>query len=87
MATQEGEPLETFTIMTTEPNELMEPIHNRMPVILASPRLQPLARPRRPGAHRWTCSAPFPPNRCVSWPVSNRVGNVRNNDSQLLEQF
>jgi putative SOS response-associated peptidase YedK len=28
------EPLETFTIMTTENNELMEPIHNRMPVIL-----------------------------------------------------
>lgn len=28
------EPLETFTIITTENNELIEPIHNRMPVIL-----------------------------------------------------
>jgi len=28
------EPLKTFTIITTTPNELMEPIHNRMPVIL-----------------------------------------------------
>ena len=27
-------PLETFTILTTDPNELMEPVHNRMPVIL-----------------------------------------------------
>ena len=26
--------LETFTILTTEPNELCAPIHNRMPVIL-----------------------------------------------------
>jgi putative SOS response-associated peptidase YedK len=29
-----GAPLETFTILTTEPNALLAPIHNRMPVIL-----------------------------------------------------
>jgi putative SOS response-associated peptidase YedK len=29
-------PLDTFSIVTTEENELMEPIHNRMPVILHS---------------------------------------------------
>ncbi|WP_045690102.1 SOS response-associated peptidase [Hymenobacter sp. AT01-02] len=29
-----GEVLPTFTIITTEPNDLMAPIHNRMPVIL-----------------------------------------------------
>jgi putative SOS response-associated peptidase YedK len=30
-----GQPLETYTIITTDPNELMGPIHNRMPVILS----------------------------------------------------
>lgn len=30
-----NQPLETYTIITTEPNELTLPIHNRMPVILA----------------------------------------------------
>jgi putative SOS response-associated peptidase YedK len=30
----EGKEIKTFTIITTEPNELMEPIHDRMPVIL-----------------------------------------------------
>ena len=31
----EGEPLETFTIITTSPNGLVSPVHNRMPVILS----------------------------------------------------
>jgi SOS response associated peptidase (SRAP) len=30
----DGTPVESFTIITTEPNELVRPIHNRMPVIL-----------------------------------------------------
>ncbi len=31
---KDGQALKTFTIITTEPNELMQPIHSRMPVIL-----------------------------------------------------
>jgi hypothetical protein len=30
----DGKKVEGFTIITTEPNELLRPIHNRMPVIL-----------------------------------------------------
>jgi putative SOS response-associated peptidase YedK len=30
----DGKRVESFTIITTEPNELVQPIHNRMPVIL-----------------------------------------------------
>jgi putative SOS response-associated peptidase YedK len=30
----DGKKVESFTIITTEPNDLIEPIHNRMPVIL-----------------------------------------------------
>jgi len=30
----EGQEIESFTIITTEPNELMAPYHNRMPVII-----------------------------------------------------
>ena len=29
-----GKALESYTVITTDPNELMKPIHNRMPVIL-----------------------------------------------------
>jgi putative SOS response-associated peptidase YedK len=82
---KEGEPLETFTILTTDPNELMEPVHNRMPVIL-EPR--DYARWLAPGdAARPPVDLlrPFPAEKMVAWPVSDRVGNVRNNDPQLLE--
>jgi putative SOS response-associated peptidase YedK len=30
----DGKKVESFTIITTEPNELVRPVHNRMPVIL-----------------------------------------------------
>jgi len=31
----DGKRVESFTIITTEPNELVRPVHNRMPVILS----------------------------------------------------
>jgi putative SOS response-associated peptidase YedK len=31
---EESDPIDTFTILTTEPNAVAKPIHNRMPVIL-----------------------------------------------------
>jgi putative SOS response-associated peptidase YedK len=30
----DGKRVESFTIITTEPNELVRPVHNRLPVIL-----------------------------------------------------
>jgi putative SOS response-associated peptidase YedK len=33
-ADPQGREIRTYTIITTEPNELMAPIHNRMPAIL-----------------------------------------------------
>ena len=33
--TREGQDLRSCVIITTEPNELVAPVHNRMPVILA----------------------------------------------------
>lgn len=29
-----GEKVRTYTILTTDPNELLEPIHDRMPLIV-----------------------------------------------------
>jgi putative SOS response-associated peptidase YedK len=88
---QEGPTLETFTILTTDPNELMQTIHDRMPVILAQrdyerwlePEGESGGDPARPPVD---LLRPYPAERMRAWQVSQRVGNVRNNDPELLEQ-
>lgn len=84
---KEGEPLETFTILTTDPNELMEPIHNRMPVILEPNNYQRWLDPGDPARPPVDLLRPFPAEKMVAWPVTDRVGNARNNDPQLLEEL
>lgn len=82
---KDGEPMETFTILTTDPNEVMEPIHNRMPVILDPKdfdRWLDAGDPARPPVD---LLRPFPAERMCAWSVSNRVGNVRINEPSLLD--
>jgi putative SOS response-associated peptidase YedK len=83
---KEGEALETFTILTTGPNELMEPIHHRMPVILEPRDYQRWLDPGDPAQPPVDLLRPFPAEKMIAWPVSDRVGNVRNNDPQLLDR-
>ena len=63
----------------------MEPVHNRMPVILERKdygRWLEAGDPSRPPVD---LLRPFPAERMKAWPVASRVGNVRNNDPQLLD--
>lgn len=77
-------PLETFTILTTDPNELMEPVHNRMPVILAPKDYDRWLDPGDPLRPPVDLLRPYPAELMRAWPVADRVGNVRNNDADLL---
>ncbi|MGA2848429.1 MAG: SOS response-associated peptidase [Terracidiphilus sp.] len=82
---REGPPLETFTILTTDPNEVTEPFHNRMPVILEPRDYDRWLDPGDPARPPVDLLRPFPSEQMRAWPVSDRVGNVRNNDPALLE--
>jgi putative SOS response-associated peptidase YedK len=81
---REGEALETFSILTTDANEVVEPIHNRMPVILEPKDYERWLEPGSPERPPVDLLRPFPAGRMTAWPVSDRVGNVRNNDPELL---
>ena len=81
-----GEAVKSFTIITTEANALLAPLHDRMPVIL-DPADWPLWLGEMPAepARLQALLRPCPPETLALWPVSPRVGNVRNNDPALIE--
>jgi len=82
---KDGETLETFTILTTDPNEILEPIHNRMPVILEPKDYDRWLDAGDPAKPPVDLLRPYPAEKMLAWPISDRVGNVRNNDPALLE--
>src|SRR5208282_3896672 len=81
-----GEHARSFAVVTTEPNELRAQLHNRMPVVLA-PEAWPAWLGEETGgrARPEILLVPYPSDRMVCWPVSRRVGNVKNNDPPLIE--
>jgi len=82
---KQGEPLETFTILTTDPNALVERIHNRMPAILEPADYGRWLEPGDPARPPVDLLRPLAAEKMVAWRVADRVGNVRHNDPQLLE--
>lgn len=75
----------SYTIITTEPNEIVAEIHDRMPVILSSE-----------AARRWISQdesieellpllRPYPGELMTAYPVSKLVGNVRNDHPDLAK--
>ncbi|MDH3595076.1 MAG: SOS response-associated peptidase [Rhodospirillales bacterium] len=79
-----GETVETCTIVTTEANELLTPIHHRMPVILApedvAAWLDAAASPEAAQALLRPCPAAV----LVAYPVSTRVNKVANDDPGVI---
>ena len=77
--------LRTFTILTTEPNVLMKPIHNRMPVILAKHGEQAWLDNQTDPKEFNKLLQPYPPKDMDFYAISGRVGSPRNNDPAILE--
>ena len=81
---EHGELIPTFTMITTEANRLVSPIHNRMPVIL-----------KREDENRWlrdklnetdinSILKTFPAEAMKIYPVSELVNSPRNDSEELI---
>ena len=83
-----GEEIESCTVLTTEANDLMRPIHNRMPVILEAKNydlwldaeatkpelLQPLLHP-------------YPTEEMTAYPVSTAVNKPTNDSAECINSI
>jgi putative SOS response-associated peptidase YedK len=81
-----GEGVRSLAIITTTPNELCAELHNRVPVVLG-PEAWPAWLGQEPADARQLKAmlAPYPSEKMTCWPVSTRMGNVKNNDPSLIE--
>jgi putative SOS response-associated peptidase YedK len=81
----DGAVVKSFAIITTVANELLRPLHGRMPVILAPEHWAGWLG--ETAAHETEFKAmlkPFPSAGMAFWPVDRRVGNVRNDSPDLF---
>jgi len=71
-----GEPIDSCTIITTTPNELLRELHDRMPVILPTAAFDDWLRSEPPAAPRLDeLLAPHPAAQMEAFAVSRRVNS------------
>lgn len=82
----EGGVIESCTILTTEPNDLMRPIHNRMPVILSAETYPQWLDPTIQDVESLKALlCPYPSEELTAYPVSTLVNNPRHDVPECLE--
>ncbi|MGD9741970.1 MAG: SOS response-associated peptidase [Dongiaceae bacterium] len=82
---EKGEqPVETFSIITTTPNELVAPIHDRMPVILAPEDFDAWLKPE-PLPAATSLLRPYPADLMKACRISTRVNSPKNDDPAIIE--
>ncbi|HET6205795.1 MAG TPA: SOS response-associated peptidase [Terracidiphilus sp.] len=79
-----GQELLSYTVITTDPNELLEPFHNRMPVILRPGDYERWMAPADPSRLPVDLLRPYPDELMAAWKVGQSVGNVKNDEPGLI---
>ncbi|KGP80485.1 MULTISPECIES: SOS response-associated peptidase [unclassified Paenibacillus] len=82
----EGKKLSTCTIITTEPNRLMADIHDRMPVILRPQDEADWLNKESDKESVLRLLSPYEADEMIAYKVDSAVGNVRNNNEELIKE-
>ncbi len=79
-----GQRVQSCTVITIEPNALMAPIHNRMPVILPADVYDTWLDPReRTDLQKFL--VPYPAQEMIAYPVSTLVNSPANDTPDCLK--
>ena len=82
---REGNELYSYTIITTPPNDLVAPIHNRMPVILEQEDEQVWLDNEADSARLLALLVAYPADEMEAYPVSRAVNSPANEGAELLQ--
>ncbi|MEM7333508.1 MAG: SOS response-associated peptidase [Chloroflexota bacterium] len=83
----DGDAIQSCTILTTEPNEMMAQIHNRMPVILEPEDFQAWLDPGPDPTDAFHLFRSYPAHKMAAYPVSTVVNNPRNDHPACIDRL
>ncbi|MCC9169168.1 SOS response-associated peptidase [Pontibacter harenae] len=83
--TETGEVIRSYTLITTQPNELMRPIHDRMPVLLHPDKEALWLSDARADEHILSLLSPYPSSEMKAYPVSKLVNSPARDTPAVLE--
>ena len=83
----QGKPVETCTILTTEANDLMCPLHDRMPVFLSAEDDAQWLNPRATLDALRALFVPYPGERMGACPVGFWVSDPKHEGPRCLEMM
>lgn len=82
----EGSEIRSCTIITTSPNELILPLHNRMPVILSPEKYPDWLEPNDKASDQFLkMLSPFPASEMIAYPVSKLVNAPENDIPECIK--
>jgi putative SOS response-associated peptidase YedK len=82
---KDGSEIRSCTIITTQPNELVEQIHNRMPVILPQSGYEAwLKEGENDPDLLQSLLRPYPSEEMAAFPVSKQVNSPQNDTPEVI---
>ena len=85
---ENGETVNSYTIITTDANEPMTELHDRMPALLLQEEFDTWLDPSNHNTNSLQdLIRPWPDDDIEFYRVNDEVGNVRNNQPELIEPY